>query len=238
MNNNALIIREKSSLEFTFTPDALALRESALSRSALIGDVTNAAQNAVAVEAQRELKSVINLFERERRTVKEPLLEAGRALDRAVALQVRELDSELGRISQAVAEFQLAEQRRIREERELQRRELERLAAEREAALAHAQTEAERERIEEEAAAKMYAEAQPIASTRTEGQVIRSDWEITVVNPWELAKFHPDCVTITPKKGQIKAWLNDGVEVRGVKATRVTKASVRTSKRAGEIINL
>ena len=280
-------------------PIALQLRDDALAGSALIGRVTNAAQNAAAVAAHIGLKRVSAAFEKARKTFKEPILEAGRAVDRVVAAEMAEVEKEIGRLSNETRQFAEAEARRVREEQELQRREMERIererlaeiarlareqaareaearrvaeeaermareereaaaraareatnAAEREAA-AKRQAEAakaeeanriERERVAAELAAKAAsemqlaeeraqqakaAEAVPVVPTRVSGQVIKKDWEITVTNPYELAKYHPDCVEIKPKLGAIKAHLAEGITIRGIRAEEVTKSTVR-----------
>ncbi len=287
---------------FTLTPEAKSLKEAALTTSALVGKVSNAEQNATAVNAQKELKRISSLFESQRKKLKEPLLEAGRQLDRTVQAELLEIEQEYGRISALTSEFQLAEQRRIREEEELQRKELERIEREkqaeiariareqrereeaalkvrleaerkareereaaeklvRDAANAKQRAEAEKARkeaeerariaqeqqakvdaelkaqaekaaamtaqVEEKAAVATYAESRPIQATRETGQVVKTDWDVIVTNPWELAKFHPDCVKIEPLMTPIKAALNEGRTVRGITATKKTTATVR-----------
>ena len=56
------------------------------------------------------------------------------------------------------------------------------------------------------------------------------DWSVEVTNPFELAKYHPDCVTITPLVGRIKAVLNEGREVKGVKAKQVLVTNQRAAR--------
>lgn len=84
--------------------------------------------------------------------------------------------------------------------------------------------------VHEQAAAAAYVESRPIEMTRVEGQVTKTDWEITVLNPWELAKYHPDCVKIEPLLTPIKAALNEGRTVKGIRAEKVIKAGVRVGK--------
>ena len=76
------------------------------------------------------------------------------------------------------------------------------------------------------AQAATLAEARPITATRAVGQQVKSDWDITVINPYELAKFHPDLVNITPRLADIKAALNEGREIKGIKAVRETTPGV------------
>ena len=72
--NNSIIVADKPELPiFAISETAKELRDMALSGSALIAKVTNADQNAAAVNAQRELKRVMALFEKTRKTVKEEL---------------------------------------------------------------------------------------------------------------------------------------------------------------------
>lgn len=283
MSDQALIIGGPEKLPaFAINDSALAVRDAALANAALIGKVCNADQNNAAVRAQIELKSVAQSFEKARKKLKEPIIEAGRQLDRAVASALVDVEKELGRIENLTRDFQLAEARRIREEQEAQARELARIEAEKQAELrriADEQARVEREareareaaeraareatnKAQREAAAKAMAEAEaarkaadqakakadaeaqiateraqaaaaaeakPIVAQRSFGQRITTDWEITVTNPYELAKFHPDCVKIEPLMTPIKQALNQGIAVKGVRAEKITKSNVRAS---------
>ncbi len=217
-----------------------------------------------------------------------------------------DLEKEYGRLTNALSEFQLAEQRRVQEEERLQREEIARIEREKQAELKRiadeqAAREAEARRVqaeidrkareaqeaaaalvreatnkkqraeaekaaaeakkladaafverqkvedvriqqqkemqvaaakvEETAAAATYVESRPVQATRQAGQVVKTDWEITVTNPWELAKFHPDCVKIEALLSPIKAALNEGRTVKGVKAEKKTVANVRVGSR-------
>lgn len=198
-----------------------------MANSALIARVTNADQNKQAVDAHIFLKRVASTFESARKKMKEPLLEAGRKLDRAVSGELIEVEKEIGRLSVLSADFQRAEARRVREEQELQARELARIEADKNAALAAAKTTEDVQRINEAALLARLAEVKPVTPTRATGQVVKEDWEITVTNPYELAKFHPDCVKIEALLTPIKQALNAGISVKGISATKVIKSSVR-----------
>lgn len=286
MSDQALILSTVSpsgGLEFSIGAAGLAEKESALSLAALIGQVRTPDENLRAVSAQYEIKRVAQAFERQRKTLKEPIIEAGRKLDRAVNTEIAELDKELGRLSELTSEFQLAEQRRIREEQEAQARELARIEAEKQAELkriADEQAKAEREareareaaeraareanskpereaaakamaeanalkleaektaalaaqksqRIEETAAALTQVEAKPVVASRVVGQVVKTEWDVQVTNPFDLARFHPDCVKIEPLLGAIKVALNEGRTLKGVTATKRVVTDVRAGK--------
>ena len=151
--------------------------ELALAAGAAIGRVATLETNTACVQAMAGIKGLTNAIERARKLIKEPLIEAGRAIDRAAAGAVVELDQEFGRLSGLASEFALAERRRIREEQEAQERALaeievkrqaelqriedERLAAEREATLKRIEAErvAKQERDEAERKARAEREA-------------------------------------------------------------------------------
>lgn len=274
----------------TILPEALARKDAALASSALIGKVTNAADNETAAKARAALKAVHRDFEKARVAMKEPALEYGRAVDRAVAPHKDELDREDGRVAELVREFALNERRRMAEEERLQRAELERIEREkqqelqriadeqarvereareaREAAerLAQAarniktkklaeearleserlQREAEKtaqqskaaaEAVEARAGQAAYYESRPVLPTKARGQSERDDWEVEVTNPYDLAKFHPDCVTITPLIGKVKAALNEGRVLQGVKARKILTVNQRAA-RTPAVINI
>lgn len=166
---NQIIVADKPTLPvFQISPTALQTRDEALSNAALIGRVENADQNKQAVDAHIFLKRVATSFEKARKTLKEPLIEAGRQLDRAVATELAEIEKEIGRIGQLTSEFQLAEQRRIREEQEAQQREIERIEREKQAeiqriAREQSAREAEARRVAEEAERKAREEREAAA---------------------------------------------------------------------------
>ena len=284
MSNDEIILAEKPTLQlFAIAPTALALRDRALAGASLIGRVDNADQNTTAVRAQMELKRIDLAFERQRKTLKEPILDAGRQLDRVVNTELLEIRKELSRIEKLTTGFQELERVRMEEEAQAQRRELARIEAERqsetmriareladverksreameaaarlaeeatnkvqreaarkaaeearkqerEAIKAAALSADEARRVQEAAQNAAAAESKPITATREKGQRVKTDWEITVTNPYELAKFHPDCVTITPLLTPIKQALNMGFTVKGVHAVKKIIASVRVGQ--------
>jgi hypothetical protein len=91
-------------------------------------------------------------------------------------------------------------------------------------------------KVEEKAAEASYIESRPVASTRASGQRVVEDWEIQVVNPYELARLHPDCVKIEPLLTPIKAALNAGRTINGIMAKKVVVSGVRaTGRRVVEV---
>jgi len=230
MTNNELMVRDDAQHLIEITSTALALLDDALASAALVGKVRNADDQALAVDAQKQLKALMNATERSRKDVKEPVLAFGRLIDQKARDFIAEVDGEYKRVSRAVSDFQILEDQKRRAAEALKLKELARIEREREEALAAAQSIEEVDAIQHEANDKALAETQKVEAiqpARVEGQIVRTDWEITVTDLILLARAHPGCVTITPKVGEIKALLNMGVTVQGVKAEKVTKAGVR-----------
>lgn len=254
MNNLALIPANGVELTiahfptYQLTPEAIAAKESALEQSALIGKVRTPDAKAEAVRAQQSLKAIESALEKARVKLKEPYLDKGREIDAMVNEQKVELQKEFGRISGLVGEFDQLERIRVADEQRRQQAEADRIERERQAELAKIQREAaeaaakatnDAQRAQAAAQAAKQAEAveqaasnakliinQPITISSAKGQRTTSDWQIEVLNPFELARCHPNCVDIKPRLTEIKAALNSGVNVAGIKAERVFKAGV------------
>lgn len=275
----ALIISTRRDLP-TYGFNGQAIKSAALEQAALIGKVCDRDSKIVAVRAMQELKRVINLMERTRKELAEPLLNAKRQLDAVAAKESRDLQEEYDRIAQANAEFDELERQRVLEEERKQQEELrkieeakqaeirrieqERLEAERKAreaqeaaqrAAAEARTKQAREeaqrlqkeavalqnasseaakkavaevaKVEEQAGDAVYVASRPIDTGRVEGERRSTDWEIIVEQPFQLAKFHPDLVDIKPRLADIKAALNAGRQIHGIKAKQIYKGGVR-----------
>lgn len=151
-------------------PDAEALKVVALESSALIGRVSNSAQNALAVESQQQLKQLANAVEKARKAVKEPFLDKCREIDNKAKLFNAEIDAEYQRLSDLTVQYQRDQAAIVAE------RESERLA---EIARVEAEQRAEQERIAKAAAeveAKRVAELLRIAAAETQA---RNDKEKT-----------------------------------------------------------
>lgn len=322
----AIVASRRDLPTYSINAPLLLAKAAALEKSALIGKVSDADSKVLAVRAQMELKRIVNAIEKARKTEKEPLLQAGRALDNLCASESLELEKEFGRVSNVVKEFDDAERRRVMEEERLQREEIARIEREKQAEIvriereqkereeaarkaqedidrkareakeladrkareereaveklareatnkkereaaekAHLEAEqraevdrieleklavamkAERERveadlkrqsesvaaqtalIEEKAGDAAYCAAKPIEITKVAGQRQSTNWIITIEQPFVLAKYHPDLVDIKPRLGDIKQRLNEGIEVKGIKAVRETISGVRLS---------
>lgn len=226
---DTLLTRDDSTLGVCTTSSALAMREAAMEQAALIGRVSNGAEQEQAVAAQRELRNVIKLAEDSRKKIKEPVLEYGRKIDNVAREFRADLETEELRLAQLIGDFQTLELQRIRAEEAARNTELDRLERDRQAALSQVTTHAEADRINEQfcAVTKDLPTPTPV---RAEGQLIRQEWKIEVTDIWSLARAHPLCVRIEPRLSEIKQLLDAGATVTGVRAEKVVMAGVRVQK--------
>lgn len=166
--NNQLVTGNFQFTPFAIIPEGLQARANALASSALIGKVENAEQNNQCSRARKEIKTLLSLFESQRKKLKEPIIEAGRQLDRMMDIESDELKQESGRLENLEKEFIRREMLRKQAEEELQRKELERIEAARLSELKRiadeqAAREAEARRIADEAQ-RLVREAQEAAA--------------------------------------------------------------------------
>ncbi len=225
----SLIIRNDADLSASIAKEAHAARELALEKSALIGKVTCAEEQLLAVEAQKTIKSLLNEVEASRKAAKEPVLFYGRRIDETAKQFCDELKVEELRISRLAADFQALELGRIRAAQAAENERLSALERERQAALAAVKTHDEFDKVNETFDIRAAEEVPPTPKppARIEGQIVREDWKITVEDSRRLAWFHPHCVIVKTLLSEIKQMLNAGMKVEGVKAEREIKSGVR-----------
>jgi hypothetical protein len=210
----------------SFSAEAEAIKVAALAIGALVGKVTNAAEQAEAVTAQMEIQKVLAVAEKARKACKAPVLEFGKKIDAAAERFTDDLKTEMTRIAVMVGSFQQLEQMKVRAAEQARNAELSRLEREKAEALTKATSHDAADAIAEHY--NRQAESVPVyEAVRTEGQRVVADWDVSVSNPYELAKFHPACVKITPLLGEIKTLLRQGISVKGIVATPVVRAGVR-----------
>lgn len=231
---SSLMVRDDSQLQLIITAEAQKQKEAALESAMLVRKVTNAHQQDLAVAALMEIKRVRKAAEETRVSVKAPILDFGREIDR----KVKEYDSPLAaqemRIGREVGDFQTLEQAKARAAEAARVKELNEIERRRQEQRAQAASHDDLDRID--ARSNQEAAALPVVvPVRSAGQVVKDDWEITVTNPFQLAASHPNCVTITPKLLEIKALLKAGITPTGIIAKQVVKSGVRLSREMGLI---
>lgn len=284
----ALIVRNDSRREIAFTDQAQAVKSAALEKSALIAKVETPEQQEIAVEAQRDLATLVKNVETARKAAKEPVLAFGKLIDDQAKKFVGEIADEQMRISQLVGSYQQLVAAKAAAEEQVRRLEAERIERDRQAELRRIQDEAEANarviQEQEQAAlkaaqqsrnasdrrkadelareiarqrelaaaanhaaldaanekfsneAKAHQEANPVAApVRAEGQRVATEWKVEVTDIWMLARAHPTCVKIEPAMREIKALLNMGIEVKGVRASKEITSGV-TARRLPQTI--
>jgi multidrug efflux pump subunit AcrA (membrane-fusion protein) len=157
---------------------------------------------------------------------------------RAQAEAVR-IEAERRQAEEAALQARLAEEKRVREEAEVRLRAAkdasDRARIEDEAKAAVERAKAEQERAQRLADERAAMDRQMHAPAVAQGQSVRTEWQLDIVDIWALARAHPACVTITPRLSEIKALLDAGAKVVGVSAKRVTIAGVRTAGRTIDV---
>ncbi len=224
-----IILRNDKTLAVSIDPRAYETRDQALLSAAFVVRVNDAPTQEKAVAAQTQLHELLSLVEKDRKAVKEPVLEYGRSIDTAAKEFCADLKAEQLRLAVLVGNFQEQENARARAAQQAENERLTIIERERAAELAKTKTLEEMDRVQERFELRVRQEAPPpVAPVRAEGQRVTSDWDVHVNDPWLLARAHPTCVNIEPRKSEIKALLNAGVKVAGVTATRKIVSTVST----------
>lgn len=161
MSETALIEVDYVGRKALATKTAEAIRETALSKSALIAKVTNADEQQLAVSAQMDLERIKRDVEKAEEIVKKPLNEM-----RAAIIQTRkdfcaEIETEGMRLAGLINEFQCQERERAAAERRAAEAEARRIAEAEAKALAEA---AEKARLEREANERKAREEREVAA--------------------------------------------------------------------------
>ncbi len=231
-NGKQLLVRDDSKLTIALAPDAIALREESLACAGLIGRVASAEDQQEAVNAQKALVGFRNAVESSRKLAKQPVLDYGRSIDEAARQAVAEVAAEELRITKLVADFQALEMAKVRAREAAENERLLAIERERQAALAEAVNHDDLDRVNGEFDARVADEAPaPMTPARVEGQIVREEICFEVLDVWALAAAHPQCVKPPePKRLEIKALLDSGIKVTGVRAWKEVKAGVRVGR--------
>lgn len=230
MNETNLILRDDGAQSIAFSGEAEALREQALADSVLIAVVRDAADNETATRALHALQRLRVNVEKARKAVKEPVLEFGRAIDVTAKQWLADVDTEAYRLSGLLADFQSLENARFRAAQQKANEALLEVERQRAVEMEQAKDLDEINSISEKYSEKARVESEPPPPpAKAPGQRISYDWNVTVIDVWTLARAHPGCVKIEPRLSEIKALLNAGAQIAGIKAERILKAGVRLS---------
>lgn len=219
-----LILLKRDGDEISAIQQVAELREQALILAARVGAVKTAAQQETAVTAQRSLKEFLDVIEKSRVFVKAPVLELCQKIDEIARRESQEVLDEMTRISAAIGTFQEMERSRVRAAEALRLKDLDEIERNRQTELSMAENSDAAARIQEKFDAIRAAIPLP-SPVKSDGQRIREDWELIIVDNWALAAAHPACVEIKPRIREIKALLRAGIKVAGVIAKPIIKSS-------------
>src|SRR5436190_11097609 len=226
MNNELMIVRglDTATLEVLPSSTSLVMVEQALQASALIGRVTNPAEQEVAFGAQSKLITTIRAIEKARKEFGAPFVQAQRQVNALAKELTAELLGEEARVGALVDRFQVAERQRAALLQQQQQAEFARLAAD--AAKLEAENKPEEAAaLQAEAAAVIRApRAQP---AKADGQVTTEDWDVEVTDIHALYAAFPTCVKLEPLIGEIKMRLGVGLTLPGVTARKVLRSTFR-----------
>jgi hypothetical protein len=219
MSEKALIRRDDNALTIQFTESALALKSKALETSGLIGKVVDATTQECAVRAQQELASLISLVEKARKEAKDPVLAFGRAIDDAAKVFIQEVKDEQLRIATKIGDFQMLEQAKKRAAEQAQLAEERRIQEERRQAELAAIRAAEAERAKlaakEAEIARLAAEA---TNARLREAVERQQAELDRQKALAEAKSHEELDRIQEQHSQAMAAVAEQPKYEPVRA--------------------
>lgn len=232
MSTTALIVRDDSKHEAAWTEAANKLKQEALEAAALIGKVSNADEQALAVIAQRALTEILNTAEKARKACKEPVLGFGKRIDDTAKTFVSELMEEQTRIAALIGSFQQLELAKARASQAAENKRLTDLERERQKEASQAQSHEELESVHAKFDTRARDESVTVAPARVAGQMVKEDWDFEVLDElalvrWAIATGNTGCIKIEAKRTEIKACLKTGIKIPGVKAWPIVSATVR-----------
>lgn len=231
MSDVSLLIRDDAALSVFVPAASVGMKLEALASAALVVSVANEIQQQFAVDALKEVASLLQATEACRKQIKGPIIDFGRLIDDAAKDYSGALQAEKLRLQKLIADYQALVAARAKAEEAERNEQLSKLEKEREAAIANATSLEEIQRVKEESEQKVAALPPAIVTRKPVGLSSGLAWEFEVENAHLLYTHHPHLVTIEPKRSEIKAALKAGIQIRGVRAWQENKASVRTNKR-------
>lgn len=225
------------------SPEAIAEKDSALSKSAGIGKVTNRAENDAANNARKQLREISLGLDKQRKKFTDQFVEAQRACIRAVEPHIEELKQEDARLELLVKDFTLAEQKRIREEQEAQERELRRIEEQKQAEIlriAREQAAAEEKlRQEREAAERVEREAREAAARLASEATTKKQREAAEVQRIE-AEQRAEIRRAEQQRQQEELQRKASAEAaaaaeRAAEATRIESRTIEITRSVGQV---
>ena len=228
MSDVAVLIRDRDADKISIAVIASESKERALATASLVQCVNTPAQNELAIQAMQELKNILAWAEKSRKSVKQPVLDLGRDIDGKAKQFTKGLQEEYDRISGMASDYAALEITKSRASESANKEYLTLQERDRQQQLANASNLDDVDRINAEfdQSAAEFVAKEP---EKAEGQTNREDWTYEVTNFHLLYANHPDLVELKDKRREIKAALNAGKKITGIKAWPTVTASVRAS---------
>ena len=224
-----LISRDDSKLSAELTGDGYRWKARVLEAAALIGRVSCAEEQQIAVNADKAITEYVNEVEKSRIEIKEPILLCSRKIDALAKDASADPIAERNRIRKLIADFAALELKKVLAAQAAENERLTALERDRQKALSECTSHEKLDAINEEFDIRTREEARaPVAPVRAQGQIAKEDWEFEVRDVWALARAHPNCVKPPEvRRLEVKSLLDAGVKVVGVRAWREIRSSVR-----------
>ena len=193
--------------------------------------VTTPEQQAEVVEAMKPLREIERGVEADRKSVKAPVLDLGRAVDDKAKAFVEPVSHELRRLSNLVSQYQFEERKRLAELEAQRQAELRKIEEER--------RKADEERKKAEAAGRPAPPPPPPATPapapvlfreppKPSGLVVREVWQFEVLDIRALYAARPELVKLDVKTADINGAINRGERnIPGLRIWSETVAGVR-----------
>jgi hypothetical protein len=162
MSTDIITVTEFDAPIISIAPGAQKLKREALGRAADISEIADALDRDMANDAMLAINNLLKPVEKARESVKKPVLDLGRAIDKVAKDYVSDLKIEYDRLSRLAGAFDAA----ARERQRIAEAEAQRKAEE----ARHAEIQAlrERERLAEAEAARLRSEAEAAAKKNPE----------------------------------------------------------------------
>jgi CRISPR/Cas system-associated exonuclease Cas4 (RecB family) len=205
--------------QLTISPEARQKKAELLAKAASVTTVTDNDESNLAQFEMRKLAEMRILIEKSRKAVKEPVLLVGKAIDKAAADFLADIEGEELRIRGLVGAHAEEVERLKAIKAEEERRAFEDARAARLAKEEAEQAAAETRTIADVLAAKQAAEANKAAldarlqasdelSSTQQATGVRFAWDFEVTDIDLLATRQRACVEITPRRREIKQMLD------------------------------
>jgi len=237
--SQALVILTRKDFEILTAESALALREEVLACANLIWAVTNKATHDTAIQAQQDIKALLDATEKSRVALKAPVLKLGRDIDATAAGFAEELQKAYARIDRLVCEWQSAERARQAEIEALRQKELDALKASLPAPATRQEFDSQQRMLEDAAASLGPTVPVHLAA----GQNVKEEWHYVVEDIQRLyGAYGIRLVKLEERRREILELINgpdcpremvDGVstpKVPGLRIEKLLKNRVRVER--------